>query len=147
MFLTPCFHPAVSWRQTAQEQKAAVRGVASVLRHLLTGSLMVALDFLVFWMLDQVRHLVEKDVVARGQVFMCDGFSAVMLVKMTEGKDVSCSPGGGDGAGGWDWILVGHLQGPGGILRPAAGRKNHRHQQEVSSAAIPAGPCFLLHPG
>lgn len=111
----PCFRPAVSWHLTAQEWKTAVRGVASVLRHLLTGGLLVALDFLVFWMLDQGRHLVEKDVVARGETLMCDDLHAVMSAVVTV-RVASCSPGGGGGAGGRDRIPVGHLQGPGGDL-------------------------------
>lgn len=83
VYLRPPFHPSVSWHLTARERKSAVMAVVSVLRHLLTGGLMVALDFLVFWMLDQVRHLVDKDVVARGETLMCDEFSAMMSVKMT----------------------------------------------------------------
>lgn len=42
-------------------------GVASVFRHLVIGGLLVVLDFLAFWMLDQVHHLVKEDVVARGE--------------------------------------------------------------------------------
>ena len=42
-------------------------GVASVLRHLVMGGMLVALDFLVFWMLDQVHHQVKGDIVARGE--------------------------------------------------------------------------------
>lgn len=42
-------------------------GVVSVLRHLVMGGLLVALDFLVFWMLDQVQHQVKGDIVARGE--------------------------------------------------------------------------------
>lgn len=59
--------------------------MASVLRHLLTGGLLVALDFLVFWMLDQGRHLVEKDVVARGETLMCDALHPVMSAVVTVG--------------------------------------------------------------
>lgn len=67
VFLRLGFHHTVSLHLTAQEWKSALKGLASVLRHLLTGGLLVALDFLVFWILDQGRHLVEKDVVARGE--------------------------------------------------------------------------------
>lgn len=42
-------------------------GVVSVFRHLVMGGLLVALDFLVFWMLDQVHHQVKGDVSARGE--------------------------------------------------------------------------------
>ncbi|XP_035991463.1 DC-STAMP domain-containing protein 2 [Fundulus heteroclitus] len=48
-----------------RERRAVLVGVASVLRHLAIGGLLVALDFLVFWILDQVRHQVKGDVVAR----------------------------------------------------------------------------------
>ncbi|XP_040899644.1 DC-STAMP domain-containing protein 2 [Toxotes jaculatrix] len=53
---------------SSREQRAVLRGVVSVLRHLMMGSLLVALDFLVFWMLDQVHHQVTGDVVARAPV-------------------------------------------------------------------------------
>lgn len=54
-------------------------GVASVLRHLVTGGLLVALDFLVFWMLDQGRHLVKRDIVARGETAWLTGLLSVGL--------------------------------------------------------------------
>lgn len=59
--------PAVSFHLTAQEQQAVIVGVVSVLRHLVMGGLLVGLDFLVFWMLDQVHHQVKGDIVARGR--------------------------------------------------------------------------------
>lgn len=52
---------------TFKERKAVLMGVASVFRHLVIGSLLVSLDFLVFWILDQVYHQVKGDVIARGQ--------------------------------------------------------------------------------
>ncbi|XP_029282004.1 DC-STAMP domain-containing protein 2, partial [Cottoperca gobio] len=60
----------LSWRLSGREQRAVLVGVASVLRHLVMGGLLVALDFLVFWMLDQVHHQVKRDVVARAPVTM-----------------------------------------------------------------------------
>lgn len=42
-------------------------GVASVVKYLVVGGVLVALDFLVFWILDQVRHQLTGDVVARGE--------------------------------------------------------------------------------
>ncbi|KAI3360815.1 hypothetical protein L3Q82_012877, partial [Scortum barcoo] len=53
---------------TAREWKVVLVGVVSVLRHLVMGGLLVALDFLVFWMLDQVHHQVKGDVMARAPV-------------------------------------------------------------------------------
>ncbi|XP_069392837.1 DC-STAMP domain-containing protein 2 isoform X2 [Paralichthys olivaceus] len=50
------------------EWRVVLVGVVSVLKHLVVGSLLVALDFLVFWILDQVRHQVTGDVVARAPV-------------------------------------------------------------------------------
>lgn len=44
-----------------------LQGLASVLRHVVMGGLLVALDFLVFWVLDQVHHQVRGDVIARGK--------------------------------------------------------------------------------
>uniref|UniRef100_A0A3B4GGV5 DC-STAMP domain containing 2 n=1 Tax=Pundamilia nyererei TaxID=303518 RepID=A0A3B4GGV5_9CICH len=50
---------------TPREQQAVMAGLVSVFRHLIVGSLLVALDFLVFWILDQVHHQVTEDIVAR----------------------------------------------------------------------------------
>ncbi|KAJ4922682.1 hypothetical protein JOQ06_024367, partial [Pogonophryne albipinna] len=58
----------LSLQLSAREQRAMFRGVASVLKHLVMGGLLVALDFLVFWTLDQVNHQVKGDVVARAPV-------------------------------------------------------------------------------
>ncbi|XP_074540313.1 DC-STAMP domain-containing protein 2 [Halichoeres trimaculatus] len=62
-YITP-----LSFRLTGREQRAVLVGVVSVLRHLVMGGLVVALDFLVFWILDQVHHQVKGDVVARAPV-------------------------------------------------------------------------------
>ncbi|XP_047217585.1 DC-STAMP domain-containing protein 2 isoform X3 [Girardinichthys multiradiatus] len=59
-YITP-----LSFHLSYKERKAMVMGVTSVLRHLVIGSLLVALDFLVFWILDQLHHQVKGDVVAR----------------------------------------------------------------------------------
>lgn len=56
-------------------------GVVSVLRHLVMGGLLMALDYLVFWMLDQVHHQVKGDVVARGET-RCLMNITVMSVKV-----------------------------------------------------------------
>ncbi|XP_068999884.1 DC-STAMP domain-containing protein 2 isoform X2 [Embiotoca jacksoni] len=62
-YITPMtFHP------TDRERRAVFVGVVSVLRHLVIGSLLVALDFLVFWILDQVNHQVKGDIVAKAPV-------------------------------------------------------------------------------
>ncbi|KAM4736455.1 DC-STAMP domain-containing protein 2 [Anableps anableps] len=55
----------LSLRLTHRERRALLGGVASVLRHLAVGGLLAAVDFLVFWVLDQVYHQVKADVVAR----------------------------------------------------------------------------------
>ncbi|XP_076593574.1 DC-STAMP domain-containing protein 2 [Chaetodon auriga] len=62
-YITP-----LSFHLTARERRVVLRGAVSVLRHLVMGSLLVALDFLVFWMLDQVHHQVKGDIVARAPV-------------------------------------------------------------------------------
>uniref|UniRef100_UPI0037E98DFF DC-STAMP domain-containing protein 2 n=1 Tax=Semicossyphus pulcher TaxID=241346 RepID=UPI0037E98DFF len=62
-YITP-----LSFHLTAREWRAVLVGVVSVLRHLVMGGLLVALDFLVFWVLDQVHHQVKGDVVARAPV-------------------------------------------------------------------------------
>lgn len=65
IYLTP-----LSFRLNAKEKRLVLQDVVSVFRHLVLGSLLVALDFLVFWLLDQVHHLVEEDVVARAPVLV-----------------------------------------------------------------------------
>lgn len=65
IYLTP-----FSYRLNAKEKRLVLKDVVSVFRHLVFGSLLVALDFLVFWLLDQVHHLVEEDVVARAPVLV-----------------------------------------------------------------------------
>lgn len=60
-----CF--PVSLHLSSKERRVVMVGVASVLRHLVMGALLVALDFLMFWMLDQVHRQVTGDVVAQGE--------------------------------------------------------------------------------
>ncbi|KAM6994692.1 LOW QUALITY PROTEIN: DC-STAMP domain-containing protein 2 [Tautogolabrus adspersus] len=62
-YITP-----LSFHLSGREWRAVLLGVVSVLRHLVMGGLLVVLDFLVFWMLDQVQHQVRGDVVARAPV-------------------------------------------------------------------------------
>ncbi|XP_029361174.1 DC-STAMP domain-containing protein 2-like [Echeneis naucrates] len=64
-YITP-----LSLHLSSCERRVVMVGVVSVLRHLVTGGLLVMLDFLVFWMLDQVHHQVTGDVVARAPVIM-----------------------------------------------------------------------------
>ncbi|XP_071325927.1 DC-STAMP domain-containing protein 2 isoform X2 [Trachinotus anak] len=64
-YITP-----LSLHLSSRERQVVLVGVVSVLRHLAMGGLLVALDFLVFWMLDQVHHQVKGDVVARAPVTM-----------------------------------------------------------------------------
>lgn len=90
-----------------------MKGVASVLRHLLTGGLLVALDFLVFWMLDQGRHLVKRDIVARGETARLTGHR-VCRGSGNCGDGCPPSSGHGGGAGERLRLRLGHLQGPGG---------------------------------
>ncbi|XP_039887121.1 DC-STAMP domain-containing protein 2 isoform X6 [Simochromis diagramma] len=59
-YITP-----LSFQLTYRERRAVMAGLVSVFRHLIVGSLLVALDFLVFWILDQVHHQVTEDIVAR----------------------------------------------------------------------------------
>ncbi|KAF7645203.1 hypothetical protein LDENG_00208480 [Lucifuga dentata] len=53
---------------TSRERRAVLRGLFSVLRHAVMGGVLVALDFLVFWVLDQVHHQVKADIFARAPV-------------------------------------------------------------------------------
>ncbi|XP_039662136.1 DC-STAMP domain-containing protein 2 [Perca fluviatilis] len=62
-YITP-----LSLQLSAREWRAVYVSVVSVLKHLLVGLVLVALDFLVFWMMDQVHHQVKGDVVARAPV-------------------------------------------------------------------------------
>ncbi|XP_034466507.1 DC-STAMP domain-containing protein 2 [Hippoglossus hippoglossus] len=62
-YITP-----LSWHLSSGEWRVVLVGVVSVIKYLLVGSLLVALDFLVFWILDQVGHQLTGDVVARAPV-------------------------------------------------------------------------------
>ncbi|XP_037639479.1 DC-STAMP domain-containing protein 2 [Sebastes umbrosus] len=62
-YITP-----LSFHLTSRERRAVLVGVVSVFRHLVMGGVLVALDFLVFWMLDQVQQQVKVDIVARAPV-------------------------------------------------------------------------------
>ncbi|XP_028254743.1 DC-STAMP domain-containing protein 2 [Parambassis ranga] len=62
-YITP-----LSLRLTDREVRVVLLGVASVLRHLVLGGVLVAMDFLVFWILDQVHHQVKGDVLGRAPV-------------------------------------------------------------------------------
>ncbi|XP_062249995.1 DC-STAMP domain-containing protein 2 [Platichthys flesus] len=62
-YITP-----LSWHLSSREWRVVLVGVVSVIKYLLVGSLLVALDFLVFWILDQVGHQLTGDVVARAPV-------------------------------------------------------------------------------
>nr|XP_057909296.1 DC-STAMP domain-containing protein 2 isoform X2 [Doryrhamphus excisus] len=53
---------------TRREWQAVLVSVAWVLRHILWAGLMMALDFLVFWLLDQVHRHVQTDVVGQAPV-------------------------------------------------------------------------------
>ncbi|KAM9861102.1 DC-STAMP domain-containing protein 2 [Aulostomus maculatus] len=59
-YITP-----LSLTLTNKEQRAILGGVVSVVKHMVIGGLLLALDFIVFWMLDQVHHHATGDVVAR----------------------------------------------------------------------------------
>ncbi|XP_037532436.1 DC-STAMP domain-containing protein 2, partial [Nematolebias whitei] len=62
-YITP-----LSFQLSYKERRAVLVGVTSVFKHLVIGSLLVSLDFLVFWILDQVYHQVKGDVFARAPV-------------------------------------------------------------------------------
>ncbi|XP_019719210.1 DC-STAMP domain-containing protein 2 isoform X1 [Hippocampus comes] len=53
---------------TRRECRSVLVGVAWVTRHMLMSAVLVALDFLVFWLLDQVQRQVQGGVVARAPV-------------------------------------------------------------------------------
>ncbi|XP_028319617.1 DC-STAMP domain-containing protein 2 [Gouania willdenowi] len=78
---------------TSKEWKSALKGVATVLRYLLIGGLVVVLDFLLFWILDQVQHLVKADVVARSPVVVSvavngSGFSSSIIRDLISSFDI-----------------------------------------------------------
>lgn len=64
------FLPPFSLRLSAKEKRLVLQDVVLVYRHLVVGGVLVALDFLVFWMLDQVHQLVKEEVVARPPVLV-----------------------------------------------------------------------------
>nr|XP_061789460.1 DC-STAMP domain-containing protein 2-like [Nerophis lumbriciformis] len=57
-----------SLQLTSKESRAALVGVAWVLRHALMSAVLMSVDYLVFWLLDQVHHLVRDGVSARAPV-------------------------------------------------------------------------------
>lgn len=123
-------------------------GVASVLRHLVTGGLLVALDFLVFWTLQQVTQQVTEDVVARGEAAASSPSPSSPSVLETVVTPLPPPSAGHRGDAG-ERLGPGlrHLQRPGGGVQRPAERKHHRHQQEVSEAAVAAGNRHLLPAG
>ncbi|XP_037130820.1 DC-STAMP domain-containing protein 2 [Syngnathus acus] len=78
----------LSLRLTSSEYRAVLLGVAWVLRHTLMSAVFVALDFLVFWLLDQVNQQVRGGVVARAPVMVLvqvegSGFVADVMRDLT----------------------------------------------------------------
>uniref|UniRef100_M3ZZG0 DC-STAMP domain containing 2 n=1 Tax=Xiphophorus maculatus TaxID=8083 RepID=M3ZZG0_XIPMA len=65
-----------SLRLTQQERRGMLVQMASVFRHLVAGGLIVVMDFLVFWIVDQVHHQVEVDVVARAVQVNGSGYAS-----------------------------------------------------------------------
>lgn len=57
----------VSLQMSLTECRVALMGVVAVLRQAAISGVLVALDFLVFWTLDQVHHQMTVDIVARGE--------------------------------------------------------------------------------
>ncbi|KAK7933435.1 hypothetical protein WMY93_004331 [Mugilogobius chulae] len=53
-----------------REKRVVVMAVSSALRHMLIGGILVALDFLIFWILDQVQHQASSDITARAPVLI-----------------------------------------------------------------------------
>ncbi|KAM7382757.1 hypothetical protein PAMP_002474 [Pampus punctatissimus] len=58
----------LAWHLTDRERWVVLVGMASVLRHMVMSGLLVALDFMVFWMLDQVHQQLKGDLVVRAPV-------------------------------------------------------------------------------
>ncbi|XP_077454839.1 DC-STAMP domain-containing protein 2 isoform X1 [Stigmatopora argus] len=55
-------------RPTGRERRAVLMGVVWVLRHATMSAVLVCVDYLVFWLLDQVHRLVQEGVTARAPV-------------------------------------------------------------------------------
>lgn len=62
----------MSLHLTSRERRAVLTGVVSVFKHTVIAGLLVALDFMVFWILDQVHHQAKGDVLARGGEQPCN---------------------------------------------------------------------------
>ncbi|XP_072289961.1 DC-STAMP domain-containing protein 2 [Eucyclogobius newberryi] len=54
-----------SYRLSNREKRAVLMGVVSWLRHVVISGILVALDYLIFWVLDQVQHQSTSDIIAR----------------------------------------------------------------------------------
>uniref|UniRef100_A0A667X9Q1 Uncharacterized protein n=2 Tax=Myripristis murdjan TaxID=586833 RepID=A0A667X9Q1_9TELE len=64
-YITP-----LSWRLAVAERRVVALSMLSVLSHMVVGAVLVFLDLLVFWMLDQIQQLVKGDIVARVPVVL-----------------------------------------------------------------------------
>ncbi|KAM6910500.1 DC-STAMP domain-containing protein 2 [Xenentodon cancila] len=64
-YITP-----LSFQLSTRERRVMMMRLVSVFRHLVIGGVLVALDFMVFWILDQVYHQMKGDVVVRAPVLL-----------------------------------------------------------------------------
>ncbi|KAM9782569.1 LOW QUALITY PROTEIN: DC-STAMP domain-containing protein 2 [Neosynchiropus ocellatus] len=61
-YITPC-----SWKLTKRERRGVTKNVFSVLKHAVFALVVIGLDHLVFWVLDEIYKLAHSDLVVRGQ--------------------------------------------------------------------------------
>ncbi|XP_067093523.1 DC-STAMP domain-containing protein 2 [Osmerus mordax] len=79
--------------QTSRERRVAAIGTISVLRHLVLGFMVAALDLLVYWMFDLVHHQAQGDIVTRAPVLVAvqingTGYASDILKDMVSSFDV-----------------------------------------------------------
>ncbi|XP_053744112.1 DC-STAMP domain-containing protein 2 isoform X2 [Synchiropus splendidus] len=62
-YITPC-----SWKLTRRELRAVTKNVFSVMKHVVLALVVVGLDHLVFWILNEIYKLAHSDLVVRAPV-------------------------------------------------------------------------------
>ncbi|XP_053744113.1 DC-STAMP domain-containing protein 2 isoform X3 [Synchiropus splendidus] len=79
-YITPC-----SWKLTRRELRAVTKNVFSVMKHVVLALVVVGLDHLVFWILNEIYKLAHSDLVVRGILLLL-----ALLVSVAGGYMLRC---------------------------------------------------------
>ena len=137
---------------TSRERRVAAIGTISVLRHLVLGFMVVALDLLVYWMFDLVHHQAQGDIITRGtgeewsfqKTFTLSDISGLLHHYNSQACVFFSSACPRRGPNQRDRLRLRHLKGHGVFLRRPAEGQHYRPEQEVHHAALGAG-LFKVH--